>query len=378
MTHSGHRCLLMALAAAALAATAIESPLAAQDYKQICPPCAAITSLQGGKEKIPADALKDKRWALKDKGINQPHAPDSPEARRYGAGSTILQIDTGVTAHPLLAAFDSTRVNDGGLDLAEADSSNIYGIGHKNTDPLLAGSLRFPGHGTKTSSVIIALPGGAFDDPTGAARGARVIPIRATQGVVLFPSEIGELNAQFSRVVTAINAAASGRFGRVDVISMSLGGWPPRNGICDAVDNAAKAGILVIAAAGNEVRRAKFPAMCKQAIAIAGSTYNQEPWEGSAGAPEVVAAAPAEGVWTASVVNGAYCLDASSGTSFATALVAAVAAEWVNQRRAKNAIPADPTAAFKEALRKTARPWKNAGWRNKFGEGIVDMSALLK
>jgi subtilisin family serine protease len=144
------------------------------------------------------------------------------------------------------------------------------------------------------------------------------------------------------------------------------------------VRNAAQKGILVIAAAGNEVKRAKFPAMCPEAIAIAGSTFNEEPWEGSAGAPEVVAAAPAEGVWTASVMNGAYCLDASSGTSFATALVAGVAAEWVRQVRARGSMPANPTAAFKEALRRTARPWKNSSWRNKFGAGIVDMSALMK
>ena len=248
-------------------ALVLGTPLAAQNYKQICPPCAAVQSAQGGIDKIPAGALANQRWALGPQGINQPHPPDSAEALAYGSGATIMQIDTGVTAHPLLHPFADGR----GLDLAGADAVNLYGIGHKNTDLQLGGFLRFPGHGTKTSSVIIGRPAGNYGEMTGAARGARVIPIRATQGVVLFPSEIGELNAQFSRVVTAINAAAQGRFGRVDVISMSLGGWPPRDGICDAVRNAAQAGILVIAAAGNEIKRAKFPAKCPDAIAVAGS-----------------------------------------------------------------------------------------------------------
>jgi len=365
-----------ALGMCGLLVALLATELIGQDFKQVCPPCAAVARAQGGIDKIHPGALADRAWALGQRGINQPQPLDSPASLRLGFGATIVQIDTGVTAHPLLHGFETTG---GGLDVTAAD--DLYGIGHRNIDLLLGGSLRFPGHGTKTSSVIIGRSTAAFAGMTGAARGARVIPVRATQGVVLFPTEIGELNARFERVVRAINEAAqgaNGRFGKVDVISMSLGGWPPVDGICDAVANAANAGILVVVAAGNEVKRAKYPAKCPDAIAIAGSTFDQKPWSGSAGAPEVVVAAPAEGVWTASVMGGAYCLDASSGTSFATALVAGMAAEWVVQMRAKNTLPAVPTPAFKDALKRSARPWSTASWQRQFGVGIVDMRRLME
>lgn len=362
----------------------LDAELAGQGFKQVCPPCAAVARAQGGIEDIHPGALADIRWALGLQGINQPLPLSSPESQRLGLGATIVQIDTGVTGHPLLHAFDATN-NPGGVDATAAD--DLYAIGHKNIDTLLNGFLRFPGHGTKTSSVIISRPVGVFSTTTptgevigmtGAARGARVIAVRATQGVVLFPGDIGELNAKFERVVTAINAAADGRFGKVDVISMSLGGWPPHNDICTAVTHAANSGILVVVAAGNEVKRAKFPALCPDAIAIAGSTFDQKPWSGSAGAPEVVVAAPAEGVWTASVMGGAYCLDASSGTSFATALVAGMAAEWVVEMRAKNRLPPVPTSAFKDALRQSARPWSTPAWQRSFGAGIADQTRLMQ
>src|SRR4030095_2311528 len=81
---------------------------------------------------------------------------------RLGTGATILQIDTGVTHHPLLpdlAGDDkddepATRRPRSGVGFHGADG--FFGIGYSNEDPLLAGLLRFPGHGTKTSSVITA------------------------------------------------------------------------------------------------------------------------------------------------------------------------------------------------------------------------------
>jgi subtilisin family serine protease len=349
--------------------------------KQVCPPCAAVAGAQKGVEALPQEALDDKAWALGRFGVNAPPAADGAA---HGATSTIVQIDTGVTRHPLLFAFDGGA----GVDFGAADG--LYGIGQTNIDPLLSGLLRFPGHGTKTASVIVARRNGMFDGVRGVATGARLVPVRATEGVLLLPQQVGELNADMHRVARAINEAANdnGLFGRrVDVITMSLGGWPDTPDLCEAVKKATDRGLIVLAAAGNEVRRAKYPAKCPTAIAIAGSTIHQRPWRGSAGAPEVAVAAPAEAVWTASVYNGVYCLDASSGTSFAVALVAGIAAEWVADQKRRGRFPTDPAAVaqvfsvFRDALRRTARPWQGpdaASWSRRYGAGIVDMTALLQ
>jgi serine protease len=342
--------------------------------KQFCPPCAAISRAQTGIDGIPEGARKDTSWALGREGVNL----GAMKTRALGAGATIVQIDTGVTDHPLLYKVDQSGQ---GLDVHGAD--DIFGAGYVNIDPQLSGFLRFPGHGTKTASVIIARP--TATDPAhavnGVATGARLIPVRATQGVVLFPTKIGELEADQHRIAYVLDQAARGVSGffkqRIDVISMSLGAWPPVESLCASVKTATDAGVIVLAAAGNEVRRAQFPARCPTAIGIAGSTFGQTPWRGSSAAPELAVAAPAEGVWTASVMNGKYCMEASSGTSFAVALTAGVAAEWVAELRRQNRLPASPSEAFRKALMSTARPWKDRSWIGKFGSGIVDMTKLM-
>lgn len=343
-------------------------------FQKICPPCSAVASAQKDLGQIPADALRDRSWALGPKGINVPWTPGGDIAGRLpGTTATIVQIDTGVILHPLLAA--ST------VDHHAADG--LYGPGHANIDPLLGGFLRNPAHGTKTASVIVARSTAAMTGLFGAAPGAHLIPIRATEGVLLLDGPLGELNADQHRIARALNEAARGAAGmlrrKVDVVSMSLGGWPPDPALCEAVKNATDAKIIVIVAAGNKVKRTKYPAKCATAIAIGGSTYNETPWRDSAGSAEVVASAPAEGVWTATVMNGVPCMEASSGTSFATALVASMAAEWVARHRQAGTLAADPSAAFREALKQSVRRWSGpdaASWAQRFGPGIVDMTRL--
>jgi hypothetical protein len=485
--------------------------VSAQNAAQLCPPCAAVAQAQKIPDDLAPEALTTRDWAIGERGINVASwQARQGGAHRIGTGSTILQIDTGITRHPLLPPLNGER----GVDFEGADG--FFGIGYSNQDPLLSGFLRFPGHGTKTSSVITAtappvrpdrpptaaiiaggsltagievavsysygddvLSGesreseivtatpsagsqtirvtvtgspdplvgtiyiyaqdrGAIGDPgrrrvgsvknpgaqqatfditsktwstgaeaptttpwrpdaliagqrlRGAAPGTRLIPLRGTQGVLLIPGKLGELDTEPWRIANALNQAALGANGlfrrRIDVVSMSLGTFPETQGLCAAVERATKAGVIVIAAAGNEIRRTKYPARCPTAIAVAGSNYQQRPWRGSAGSPEVAVAAPAEGVWTASVIEGTYCVEASHGTSFATALVAAMAAEWVAFHRAKGTFPADPVGTvtnpgpFRAALIKSARPWGGsnaAEWRGKYGAGIADLSRLM-
>lgn len=501
-----------ALAATTLFASMSAWHLSAQNISQLCPPCAAVGQAQAIPKDLAPEVLVRRDWAVGEKGIN---AADWQRQRgdgyRLGKGATILQIDTGITRHPLIPSLNGNS----GVDFTGAD--NFFAVGHTNEDPLLPGLLRFPGHGTKTSSVITATgppaapaqaplaalltdgtlaadleiavtytyrddalneesresipirmtPTGqtrglritvarstdprvgsvriyaedqndatrrlvaaipnpqetarAVDilvknwegkakapEPTpwrpaavrpgealrGAAPGVRLIPLRGTQGVLLVAGQFGELDTQPWRVANALNQAALGERGlfrqRIDVISMSLGTWPETDGLCAAVERATNAGVIVIAAAGNEIRRTKYPAKCPTAIAVAGSNYQQRPWSGSAGSPEVAVAAPAEGVWTASVVGGTFCMEASYGTSFSTAFVASMAAEWVAFRRETGTLPngADRVGTVKEpkgfraALIATAREWGGSAsekdnWKRTFGSGIADMSRLM-
>ena len=503
--------------------------VSAQNPSQICPPCAPVRQAQQYPEGLAPGALANRDWAVGALGINESGWQQQRGAgHRLGTGATILQLDTGVTHHPLLPDLTGEDKDDGqpgrpprrGVDFHGADG--FFGIGYSNEDPLLSGLLRFPGHGTKTSSVITATwpplqpaaapsasliagtltadvdvtisysyayrddvisadalkkeglesatvtvrPAGTTlgirvtvtksDDPLvstiniyaqdardpmrsraasirndgpmtvdltsktwdgrvpaptaapwrlpsaavasermrGAAPGARLIPLRGTEGVLLIPGRLGELDTEPWRIANALHQAALGERGlfrrRIDVVSMSLGTWPETSDLCNAVERATKAGVIVIAASGNQINRTKYPAKCPTAIAVGGSNYQQRPWAGSAGSAEVVVSAPAEGVWTASVVSGAYCTEASYGTSFSTALVASMAAEWVAYHREKGDVndtddkvgTVDKPGAFRRALKESARPWQGSpkevnDWKSRFGAGIADLTQLM-
>lgn len=383
-----HRRILVALgfAATSLPAAAFLQD-APQRFKHLCPPCGPVSAAQRGLADIHPDALANPTWVVDKEGVNARPWIAAQGARLLGTGATILQIDTGVTLHPLLRI--AADQNDRGVDLESG--KDLYGPGQGNEDPLLSGFLRFPGHGTKTASVIVAeqkmtADGKPADDGftmvKGVAPGARLVAVRATQGVVLFSPRFRELEADQRKVAHALDEAAKGEAGhfrrRIDVVTMSLGGWPPDPSLCNAVSRAVANKVIVLAASGNKVRRTKYPAACPDAIAVAGSTFGQAPWDGSAGSAEVAIAAPAEGVWTASVSGGQFCMDASSGTSFAVALTAGMAAEWVAFHRANSTLPADPPAAFREKLIRSARPWSNSSWARKFGAGIADLEQLMK
>src|SRR5262249_31291906 len=144
-------------------AAAALAQVSRQDPTQLCPPCAAVRQAQEIPKGLAPETLVHRDWAVAERGINEAGWQQSRGAGyRLGTGATILQIDTGVTHHPLLPDLTGADADDGrpgapprrGVDFHGAD--RVFRIGYSNEDPLLSGLLRFPGHGTKTSSVIAA------------------------------------------------------------------------------------------------------------------------------------------------------------------------------------------------------------------------------
>ena len=169
------------------------------------------------------------------------------------------------------------------------------------------------------------------------------------------------------------------------VITMSLGGIWSRS-LRKAIKRAVAHDIIVVAAAGNCVGLVVWPAALDDVIAIGGTNAADLIWKGSSIGPKVEFSAPAEFVWRADRKEASDPPDKVSGgqgTSFATALVAGVAALWL----AKFGRPAVVAEArkrstnvqelFRSAARQTAR--KPAGWDSfSLGAGIIDAEALLQ
>jgi serine protease len=303
-----------------------------------------------------AAAPTQQRWAVQAIKADQAWSAFNTT----GAGILIGQPDTGIADH---------RELDAALDLAKG--KDILAGSGLPIDPL-SSSMSSPGHGTGTSSVAVSR---ASLSIIGSAPGATLVPVRCIDNVV-----IGAGGA----VAAAIDHA---RLQGCHVITMSLGGPVEGADLKRAIERAVKAGMIVLAAAGNCVPFVVYPAWDKNVIAVAGVNHKDKKWKGSSHGSKVDVSAPAENVYIArrngpADTNKAL-VEPGQGTSFAVALTAGCAALWL----ARHGVPAVRAEAakrgttvhelFRSAVRKTAR--KPASWpSNSLGTGIVDALALLK
>lgn len=320
----------------------------------------------GGYEGNAGAKPDDVEWHLGHMRV--PQAWAFSEARHRpakGKGILIAQPDTGVTDHPALAnAIDWTR------------ATNVSEPGTPPTDPLDQGWFSNPGHGTAVCSVASGRGTAGSKHVRGVAPEALVVPVRAVNSVVIGPSNSGYIAAA---VEAAIDKGCH-------VISMSLGGAYEPAALRDAIAKAVQNDIICIAAAGNFAGGAgvTYPGWDSNCVAVAGSTFADVAWTTSCRGPSVAVSAPAAWVyiaWRGKPSDQADLVGPSSGTSYATAEVAGLAALWLAHHGRDALIEqvgrGNLASTFKQLLRETAR--RPAGWDTaNFGEGIVDARALLE
>jgi subtilisin len=311
-------------------------------------PPQAIEALQRNPniETIEPDA---KAYATEDVyqwGINQIGANIVHQSGNTGQGVKVAIIDTGIdNTHPDL--------NDnciGGYDFVNNDN--------------------FPsddnGHGTHCAGIVAAEDDG--EGIIGVAPNAELYAIKV-------------LNAQgsgyYSDIVAGIQWAVNNG---AQIISMSLGGNTGSTSLQAACDNAQSAGVLVVAAAGNDYYKFRvreydtvdYPARYASVIAVGATDSNNIRAYFSSTGPAVELAAPGLNIY--STVPGGYAT--YSGTSMATPHVAGVAALVFNT-------PVDPNFdanknekwegnEVRAKLQATADDLGTAGRDNWYGFGIVD------
>jgi hypothetical protein len=296
-----------------------------------------------------------------------------------GRGVIVGHIDTGYTLHPELKT-NLDRAHD--YDFWNDDEDAEDPLKKSLFDRLSAFPVLNPGHGTGTGSVI-ASPAGKQAQTSGAAwvtgtaPEVTLIPLRATPSVVIVP---GGSQDEVARAI--IGAANRG----VDVISMSLGSPWDSAILREAIKYALDKGVIVCAAAGNIVAqiiqgdRVTFPAKYQGVVAVAGCDFDYKPWTRSCRGPEVDITAPGTDVWRAAATKDldSAIVERGSGTSFAVAMVAGMAACWIGRHGGKQAllnhygsqarlIP----AAFLLALRKHAKTLLVDGDPAQFGGGVL-------
>jgi subtilisin family serine protease len=209
---------------------------------------------------------------------------------------------------------------------------------------------------------------------SGVAPRAELVPIRTSPTVVLL---------SMRNLIRAIEYAIEQKF---HVLSISMGGLGSFT-LQKVVQRAVAEGVIVVAAAGNRVKFVVHPGAYPEVVCMAASNFDDKPWSGSCRGPAVTVSGPGESVWRARVFleKGKLrtAVEPSSGTSYAVAVTAGIAAMWLSHHGRQKLIAKlggkhllAPT--FKKILMATARV-PAGGWdKTKFGAGIVDAKKVLE
>jgi len=268
-------------------------------------------------------------------GINRVNAPAAWKVTK-GAGVKVAVIDTGIdTSHPTLKPNIK-----GGINCVDANKADDF-----NDDQ---------GHGTHVSGTIAGV---------GDAKGVTgVAPAVDLYGVKV-------LDAQGSGTVAGVIAGIQWAADHhMDVANMSLGSDESDQSLADAVAAASKAGLAIIAAAGNSSGPVGYPAAYPECIAVSASDKSDQIASFSSFGPQVAVIAPGVNIYSTYMGGGYKTL---SGTSMATPHVTGLAALAV---AAKGVHGSD---ALRAALTQAASPLQGLSPEQQ-GAGLVDAKKLVR
>ncbi len=292
-----------------------------------------------------SDPYRSYQWNL--------DAIDNDAALSYGDGSgtVVAVLDTGV--------------RDGGRD-GLTNLLDGYDFYYGDSDP-----TDNDGHGTFVAGTI-AQSTGNNTGVAGVAPGAAILPVK-----VLSDQGYGDINAISNGIVWAAEQGA-------DVINMSLGSASSSRTMERAVEYAYGAGVVLVAATGNEYSsRVSYPAAYPEVIAVGATRYDGSRAGYSNTGDGIDLMAPggdmsrddngdgyADGVLQETIENGRWTYTFWEGTSMATPHVAAAAALVIAQG---DYSPADVA----DILVSTATDLSASGWDSATGYGLLNTGAAV-
>jgi subtilisin family serine protease len=287
-----------------------------------------------------APALLDESYAPALLGYTQAQTCET------GAGVKIAVLDTGIdAAHPLLAG----RIADGGWN-ALANSAETADAGNGRDDDGDSLVDEMVGHGTHVAGIIAAV-----------APDAMILPVKVL-------SSDGAGDAFF--IAAGIHYAVDQR---VQVINLSLGSTYDSRVIAEAVAEAAEAGVVVVAAAGNAStdRPIEFPAANAGVISVAATDAADLKSSFSNFGAQVDLSAP--GVDIASALPGGQ-IGTWSGTSMSAPFVSGTAA-LVAQAHPSWSAPQITTRLLRTS---SDLDTLNPDFAGELGAGRLDVDAAVR
>ena len=233
---------------------------------------------------VPDDEAFPLQWHLPLVGL-----PDAWETTTGDSDVVVAVIDTGILArHPdlegqLVDGFDfvrdpGTALDGDGIDPDPEDPGSSIGGGGDSF------------HGTHVSGTVAAR-GNNGRGVAGSAYGARVMPLRAIGAGGAGTSYDVDQAVRFAAGLPNDSDTVPAR--RADIINLSLGGAPFDQDTQDLLREVRAAGVVVVAAAGNEASSAPFyPAAYEGVIAVSAVDTQRQLAAYSNTGPAVDVAAP--------------------------------------------------------------------------------------
>jgi hypothetical protein len=338
--------------------------------------------MASGRGSNHGDEASCEQWALRRIQLD-PERTRQPELSQI----TIAQPDTGLIDHHTSIKHATFHPDSAGFDFYLGKPRLGDHIDRIHPDA----HFKSPGHGTAVASVIVGDGHRHFDRDgyeqkaaEGVAKNAILMPIRCVEWVaVLYPSEV-------ARAID--HATAHG----ADVISLSLGGFPSL-ALFKALKRAVENNKIVVAAAGNHAIKSTYPGSSRWTIGVAAIGADGMPWKHTCRGWNIDISAPGYRVWRAQHDDACACagkqrkhflVSQGDGTSFATAITAALAAHWLSVHGKPNDKHSDLHIAtktgatanevFRNALYATASPFPRGSYTWGCGEGIVNARKLLQ
>jgi serine protease len=344
---------------------------------------------------LPDDTDFVNQWVLQDVEVSAIDATGAWDTTKGSTGLVIADIDTGVRyEHPdlgdatrggrLLPGYDFIAADPGaGTEFLVANDGN--GRDDDPSDPgdwVDSDDVQQPifngcaltdssWHGTRVAGILGALTDNARG-VAGVTWDAWILPVRALGKCGGYDSDIiaGML---WAGGLTVSGVPANPYPARVENLSLGAVGDCPASYV-DAIDELTTAGVLIVAAAGNEGGPVDSPANCPGVVAVAGVRHAGTKVGFSSLGPEIALSAPAGNcVNTGPSDPCLFSIDTTSnagttipgasiytdefninvGTSFATPIVAGMATLMASVN--DNLTPAQLTARLQEG----AQPFPN-------------------
>ena len=333
----------------------------------------SINSISGSipEEQI-AELLKDPDVAYVEPdllvGLTEPAMTASITSQEYldSWGVTRIGGDTAV-ALGITGAGVKVAILDSGIDYTHPELIDNYKGGYnfvyENNDPYDDG---YNSHGTHIAGII-----GARNNGTGVVGVAPEVSLYAVK--VLDSSVMGDL----SDILAGIDWAITNK---MDIINLSIGASIDSNAFRDACLKAYQAGIILVAASGNQGNSYNydmsidFPAAYNSVIAVGATKQDDTHASFSSYGPKIELAAP--GVEIKSTFRGGG-YGTLSGTSQATAYVTGAAALLLAKMKVDGGMVANVVDTVRAVMDSSAKDLGDVGRDWYFGFGLVDLSKAL-